>query len=53
VHDELSQLGITSVNFFLADITLLAPDTAAMAKRSSHREPAPPLLLSRAERNKS
>jgi hypothetical protein len=41
VHDELSQFGITSVNVFIAAIALLAADTAGMAKRSSHREPAP------------
>jgi hypothetical protein len=53
VHDELSQFGIISVNIFIADIALLAADTAGMAKRSSCREPASPLLLSPAERNRS
>jgi hypothetical protein len=53
---SVNQSDLASVNIFLLDIglaaTRLAPDTAGMAKRFSHREPAP-LLLSPAERNRS
>jgi membrane-bound lytic murein transglycosylase B len=38
VHHEFKQFGITSVNIFLADMALPAPDTAAMAKKPEPRK---------------